>query len=356
MPKDIETYAWNITKPSEFETRTGRQIYEEMSYTGLNQYPITILESFAIHGGTLKGSGGVIENEDMDENVPFTIPSLANELLVSGSFIAYLKEGNDKYEFQRGKIDVVRKDLGLIILEDDPTVTREYQLIEHSETNEGYWLIRDFEKYGTEDQLLVPGTEIEVPFNVVFMYQFGDYLFRGGVLYPAQRAYNRIEEIFLSFRSQTTDNALSLIVAGQVGSIQQAQSQLSGGRKVLFIPGEVTISRVASTHVTDQLMQEVGLLMPLYIRRLQVFTSQEEKAESGLSRRYEMMPMLTYVNSIRKRMGRIYKNELFNLDIDFENIIIKTIDERDKELTYLKRLLNENIIDHAEFVKRAALI
>src|SRR3990167_1351594 len=333
----------NENKP-DYPEQTGREIFEELSLTGLNRAPVTTLSSFIETGYEVVG----------EPRIQIEVEEMISHLLVDGAFailskeIVSEKELRELWKDYKILTDLKRVSESEIIesLKDQNGVpnkiSRVYQL--QGET----WIVRDVKYLGHEKKEIVVN-EVKYPKDAIIPVV--NNIEPRGILYPNQHTYHRLEEIEMGLRHQTGPASLSLIVSGYVGDITKAHNTFSGGNKVVFVPGNATVTRVAANNTADQLMRNGALLMRLYFRNTHVIDDSEATVLSGVSRRLLMTPMLAFIESMRGILKDFY--ESLGAILTFGGIQILAPEEREAELRGLTSARELGILNEAQFKARA---
>lgn len=342
MPESIgilDTVATPAYKESDYKVVTGRQIYEEISLTGINRSVICSLCAFITGEADMKLTG---------ESVWPMIPpdKLAEYFLVDGSFALRLisekemkadEKLDDPYEFLTDLKEVHRRLVTQQLRDPDDKLTDVTRVWQQTNTN---WLVRDVKNYGLENEQILATNHY--PLEMFLPYPNGF-----GVLYWNQFTYRRIEEIEQSIRQQTGKAALSLILTGYMGDIKQAQQAFATGSEIVHIPGNPTVTRVASTSTADQLMRSGDKLMLLFLKNTHQVEISETATLSGVARRLAMTPMLHYIRMVQRQIQDVY--ETLGYELSLRGINIMTPEERGAELDFLKRGRDENHLNEEEY-------
>jgi len=342
MPESIgiaDTIATPAWKESDFKIVKGREIYEEVSLTGINRAVIDSLTAFITGEADMKETGSPAWPEIPPDK-------LVEYFLVDGSFALRLisekemkanEKLDDPFEFLTDLIEVHRRLVTQQLRDPDDKLTDVTRVWQQQTSS---WLVRDVKNYGLE------GEQIEAtnhyPLNAFMPYPNGQ-----GLLYWNQFTYRRIEEIEQSIRQQTGKAALSLILTGYMGDIKQAQQAFATGSEIVHIPGNPTVTRVASTSTADQLMRSGDKLMLLFLKNTHQVEISETATLSGVARRLAMTPMLHFIRMIQRQITAIYATLGYELSLRGLNIM--TPEERSAELDFLKRGRDEGHLDEQEY-------
>lgn len=340
MPKQFNPLSEHVlsVEDHEYEIITGREIFEQMSYTGLNRTPIMKLMSFITAGIVIEGSPP-----------PFDVVETAERLLVDGSFAVFITSQfatEDNGDFIE---DVCHVEPGLI-----------YQMLRDKGDERGR-LLKDtrrvyklegatWEIWDEENRNNTGWTKVadvaECPAEFILPYENGC-----GLLYPVQNLYHRLEELQCTIRGQSTSDALRTIISGFVGNLDSVEAAFMSGRKVLNIPGNVTVTRLRSTEAVSQLLEESHDLERKYDEGVNDYLAAEDTVESGVARRLKMSPMLQFVKNQRARLVDIF--DPFSVVLNFDKVQVQTVDERTAEYNLLKLMRDDGVIDDTEFKARS---
>jgi hypothetical protein len=306
---EVKTYAFE----------PGYEVYCSPSITTLNKLPVRVLQAF------------ITSKMKASDNYYGILPDdLAESLLVDGSIVVYGGElGHSK------QWTVVNTGLATYLAEDG--TFHVYMKLAND-----MWQVIVYED-NTEEKILtvIPG----LASDQLYLYPNGR-----GILEPVQFTYYRLEEIEQSIRQQTSEAALSLIVSNYQGSDKvKAIREIKQGAKIIFIPGtDVTITRVGSSQVADQLMSEFDRLLPLYLRSTNVPYFNEGSTMSGVSRALMMQPTTRFVDQVQGHMENIYAE--WKGTITFGTLTLLTPEERKSELELLTLKRDAGIITPDEFL------
>ncbi len=327
-------------KESAYKVKTGREIYEEISLTGINRAVIDSLGAFVVGESHVETSGASLWPEIPPED-------LVNAFLVDGSFAMRVvaeeeMQKNEKldepYQFLEDCIEIHRRLVTQALRDkesDQPNgLTRVWQ-----QTNKD-WVVRDVENYGEKNERIISTTRY--PLDAFYPYPNGL-----GILYWNQYTYRRIEEIEDSIRKQTGKAALSLILTGYLGDITQARTAFESGGEVIHLPGNPTVTRVASTDTVNQLISSGDKLMRLFLKNTHQIEISETSDMSGVSRRLAMTPMLHFIKLVQTQLGKIYED--IGYTASFLGLNVTTPEERIAELDFFKRGFDEGHIYEDEY-------
>jgi hypothetical protein len=306
---------------------TGREIFNQLSYTGLNKIPVIKLLAFIKAGMQVSGT------------LPFNKKEIPERLLVDGSFVWWLDQFlEDLYSVTETKI------IQGLRVDGDSTKPLIRDMRRVFMLNESNWFITD-EKY-TEQKWQVVKQVGSIKADDLFVFPNEE-----GILYPMQKLYHRMEEIEQLVRVQTGRSALSMIVSGFVGDIDQARTEFESDSTVKFMPGETKVDRVHATEAVNHLLLDMASLLALYKEGCFDYTAAEDTVESGVSRRLKMAPMLEFVTVTRGYIEEIFA--YFQASVVFDRLQIQTIGERTAEYSLLVMMRDAQVITPQEFTERS---
>jgi len=332
--KFISDYAAIPVGTSDYPELTGREIFEEQSYTGLNKSTPETLEAFIAGDSEIKPVGN-------PEWPLIPVEVMSEQLLVDGSFaLRLMPETEDElYLFLRDCVTIKKRLVVQRIRDEKGHITEIVRVYQKTEKD---WLVRDIKNYGGDHEQTVE--RWVYPLDAFIAYPHGK-----GILEPNRKTYQRIEEIEEGIRAQTGPASLSLIVTGYLGDVKKAQETFNKGAQIVYVPGNATVTRVASNNTADQLIKEGDKLIKLWLKNTHVVEISETSTMSGVARRLAMTPMLHFVKLIRNSLIEIY--DMIGYTIDFGGLGILTPMEIEEELELLKRGRDEGFIDE-EIYKR----
>jgi hypothetical protein len=285
----------------------GWTLYKENSITSLNKLPVIVLDAF---------STAKISWEPCYYNI--TPQQLIESLIVDGSVV--IKGGEIEHS---DDWEVISKEYAT---ERDDDLYKVYSL----DKNQWHLWVYENDKEGAK--LL---GEYKLPFEDLFLYPNGT-----GILTPVQFTYRRMEEIEKTNRQQSTEVALSLVIAGNLGlDKHQIAAEVSGGAKLLFVPGtDIQITRVANTTLSEQLIHELDMLLPIYLKSTNVpaYDITTQQPISGLSKAMSLLQTTKYVKELQGYCKDIW--ETLGGEITFGFVTIYTPEEKLKELEFMTAL------------------
>lgn len=307
-----------------YEWEDGWSVFDAHSVTSLNRLPITVLSSYIL-------------SEYIEDPIIFdiSVDMICESLLVDGSLViagGKLQHSNEWH--------VSSSTLGYQINEDQE-IYRMYAF------NGSSWSVGIY----NDDDFIQLKETLELPTEELYMYANGE-----GIIKPVQWTYKRLEEIELSRRQQTTEAALSLIIAGYEGvDTLKIRRQVAGGAKILFIPTpDVNITRVASSEIVNYLSVNFDQLLPIYFKALNVPIMDGNSVQSGISRGISLQPTLRFCNNIRNKIVQIF--EQLGGNIEFKPIILLSVEERLRELELINAKNALGIYTEQEFKDIVKLI
>lgn len=334
--------AW---KEDDYKIVSGRELYEEHSLTAINRSVINSLTAFITGESSMEPIGSTewpeVPADAMTEY--FLVDGSWALRLISEQEMAKNEKLDHSYEFLKDLIEV-HKRLVLQGTRDKETgeltdVTRVWQ----QRAND--WIVRDVKNYGQTNEQVISTIE-KYPLDAFVPHPSGK-----GLLYWNQFTYRRIEEIEQGIRQQTGKAALSLILSGYMGDVNQAREALAKGGEVIHVPGNPQITRWASSSTTDQLMKNGEQFLRLFLKNTMQIEISETAAVSGVSRRLAMTPMLHYVRQQQAKIKAVY--ETIGYELSLKGMNIMTPEERSAELDFLKRGRDEQIITPEQYMQSA---
>ena len=326
-----------LGQDEEYKEVTGREIFEELSITGLNRSPIETLTSLISADSELNQAPAVTDWPE----IPLAV--ICEYVLVDGSFaVRYTgdKKADEPYVFLKDCVEIHKTKIVQQLRNERGLLSEIVRVYEKGEKN---WTVKDIRNYEKPDAQ-IQKTE-KYPVALLIAYPYGQ-----GLLYWNQKTYRRLEEIEQSIRQQTGPASLSMIITGFAGSVTQARSTFGKGPKIVGIPGNVTVHRVASNTTADQLMSNSEGLLTKYYKNMHLVEVSETSTMSGRSRKIAMMPMLSYVESIRAVLDEVY--ELLGYEVSWGGIDVLETAELISQLDFLKRGRDEGHLDDQEYRRK----
>lgn len=323
-------------EPLPYPTRIGRDVYNRVSMTLQNRSPVDDLASLIISGTTSN-----------TETLPLALDDVAKAILVDGS-VAILNPAKAPEMME----DVFCPDESTVIQynrADDETLTLNLKNEDMEKAwaesmtrytlKDGQWTAETITTNGrreTIEPLTQNGedTPWTVPADQLMAYPGGR-----GILYYAQHAYNRIEEIARDMRRTMRGINLLPIISGNVGNATQAANAILQAEHAIIFPGEVSVDRVISESVVRQLVAESDQRQSDYRDALNVIEKDTANRPVARDRELRMRVMLEFVGSVRDALKIIYTG--LGVKLEFSRIIVMSADERNKELDLLERIQGE---------------
>lgn len=326
-----------LSADQEYAPISGRRIFEQLSITGLNRAPIETLTAFITADSQMNQKGATIWPE-----VP--LAEVCEHILVDGSFaMRYTDDlkADKAYLFLRDCLEIHRLKIVQRLRDEADYLTNIHRVYEKGEKN---WTISDTKGYGSQSPQTI-NTET-YPLEAVIAYPYGK-----GLLWWNQKTFRRLEEIQESIRANTGPASLSLIVTGYTGDWKRAHDTFTQGAKVIGIPGNADVHRVAANNTTQDLLSNNSQLSPTYIENMHMVNVSETLAISGKSRIIAMKPMLNYVTTIRTVLDEVYA--MLGYEISWGGLDVTDTGEKVAELDFLKRGYDERILDESEYRQKA---
>jgi len=270
--------------PEMQDYESGRCVWDAESMTGLNRIPIDRLAGYALAGAVFNGA----------ELLPQAPEEVVLSLLIDGSWV------DAGGEIQTHIIGATQHSIAQHIkLDDYNEVTRIWM----REMEGGDWILVDYVGYGTASQRMLddPGT---IPAALV-KYHYNP-LSPAGVLYPARRSFERLEEIAILIREAQLGPGAKTAIMGYVRNRAQVEADLRSRRPYFFPGSEQPLDRMTSTAVVDQLVTEFDRLKPLYFQLVRcVDTTTPVQRPSGTDRELVLDPMFSYVDYVRAQVDGV---------------------------------------------------
>ena len=326
-----------LSPDQQYTEVSGRKIFEELSITGLNRAPIETLTAFITADSEMNQKGATVWPE-----VP--LADVCQQILVDGSF-AMRYTGDEKadkpYLFLRDCLEIHRYKIVQRLRDEADHLTDIHRVYEKGEKS---WTVRDVKGYGSQYPQTI-NTET-YPLEAVLAYPYGK-----GLLYYNQKTFRRLEEIQESIRANTGPAALSLIVTGYTGDWKRAHDTFTTGARVIGIPGNADVHRVASNNTTSDLLANDAQLLPTYLENMHLVKVSETAQISGKSRIIAMKPMLNYVQTIRTVLDEVYA--MLGYEITWGGLDVTDTAEKVAELDFLKRGYDERILSEQEYRQKS---
>ena len=337
-----------------FPVESGRSIWNTLTLTGVNRAPVTILSAFVTADAKVTGIKAEFADPSNPDDPAIGVDELANRLLVDGSLavltLPELNDNNELLEFQNDLVVVKSNLVEQRMRKKDKPETFIVNLIRRYK-REGIgkiWVVEDITNIRTDGQVIKKVGELQPE----QFYAYPNKVNPEGILFPYQHMYHRIEEIEEDLREQTGPASLAMIVSGYVGDIKKAHSTFRKGGKVVFIPGNATVTRVANNNFIDPMMTDADRLTMRYFKNMNITIEiQDIGTQSGVSRRIQMTPMLSEIERQRTMIKMVYAN--WGVEVSFGGIDILSSEDKEKEMTVLKSAMLDGVITRDEYIQKA---
>jgi len=324
----------------DFELTTGRVIYDSYSISTLNKLPVSILHAFTTAGVSWDGQ------------LPVQLNPIVEAVLVDGSVVII---DNQYLDAQHSEFKKISPDRSLLFrtvaVADDQAIQYltkrsegDAQIVRVYIRSASAWMMTDYTNYGTdkEEKLDEIGT---MPFDSFYVYPNGT-----GIIEPYQKTYMRLEEMEDTLRNQTTDSALTVIIGGNTGGRDEAIKAQRLGHRLLFFPDkDISVNRVADTHITDQLLAQQDSLLRRYFMALHIVDVEANANMSGVARRLSMLPTLNFVDTVRDDVEMIMDDLGYTGKISWINLVLTESDESLKRVELVKMVKAEINMTAEEF-------
>ena len=298
----------------QYPVYSGRTIYEQLTISGMNRLPITMLED--------RGCLGAVPSAPP----PIPVKHTFNERLVSGGMAARWDE-HKEWTFLANLIKVTKRKIVQQIFRDDDN-SGVFFLI-YTKMDEG-WVAELFEESDSGATLssVEDTPKVKIKDNELVVLP-GDK----GLLYPNQWQYQRLEEIRWSIRKETSDFALSLLLIGHISQNTTADVEaLESGKRIAAIPsGGVQVQRVGDSRVVDQLAQEYKDIAIEYFRAMHLFdASKQPDRPVGIDLQLRLQPQVSYIENLRLEIELFYS--MFPQPITIQWRTLTTLTPQDKQI------------------------
>jgi hypothetical protein len=276
---------WGAPKMQDYES--GRCVYDADSMTGLNRIPVDRLAGYALNGAVFSSA----------ELLPLSPEQVILNLLIDGSWL----EVNGIVQ-----TDIIAAAKNIVlqhIPSDVGEVTREWKRTDGLPMTDGNatgagWVVTDYEDYGTG--LQAAKSEPQFVPDDACRYHFNP-LSPAGILYPARRSFERLEEIAILIREAQLGPGAKTAIGGYVRNRANVEADLRSRKSWFFTGSDAPLDRMTSTAVVDQLASEFDRLKPLYFQLVYcVDTTNPVQRPSGADRELILDPMFTYVDYVRR--------------------------------------------------------
>ena len=315
---------------------TGRAVYESRTISGLNRIPVIIHSSYIV------GQAQMPE----DTEPPLDLDELTEALIVDGTLVILKPEENkrdvESPEYLSNIIEAWPDKVVQRLEKTDDAgniVVRVWTKVPNG------WHFNDWIKYGDDNQSRIKSGTIAG--DRIYIFINGN-----GILAPAYDTMYRLEEIKLRVR-RATNTAITMIIGGYAGDIRQAEDAFDDEDATnLVTPKQVSVDYLGTTAAVDQFLADSRDLLPMYWKQVRIIEVSDSADISGIARRIIMQPMLQYINSMRKKITKIYAD--WEYEVDFDPMPTMTVEERQQELALLTQLRDAQAIKPEEFSRRAA--
>lgn len=307
------TYRDDTGLPAPFRLLHGDDVFTMRSETGQNRSPIDDLKSYILGA--------------MNQGEHFTDPDkLTEKLLTSGSVVivdpATPAQRYHPYVYAPSEtewIAYLTDEHGCLHLEClDDNMDRVYSKhgnIRYRLTG-NEWIPEWLDSHG---KAIAPPADKEptaFPATKLLVIPNGR-----GVLYWAQDILHRMEEIAETERRVMSGSNLLPIISGDIGSQSLASQAFSNAKNAIFFPGMITVDRVVSDAVVNQLKVWYDGRKEDWLASLNVLASDAQASRPVASdRAMRMQAMVRYVTRIRGKLQSIYAQ--FAQTIEFEPLIV----------------------------------
>ena len=329
-----------------YPTRLGVDVYNKLSLTGLTRSAINDLVAIA--------TSDLIN--DGEEPLPIDPEALCRRILYQGSIVIQIPEGipefvDDVYApSPRLFLQFLRDDTGamtLIVPQDD--MSRAYtKLVREYRLEGGVWQERLVQDYGLGNRAKeiepAAGEQLDKINEAGLVVVPNDR----GLLYWAQHIINAIEEIAATMRSVMTGVNLLPIVSGNVGTADEVAAAVRQAINMIVFPGDVSVDRVISNAVINQLIDESHERRSDFYDALGVVEKDTPNRPVAADREQRSKAMLALVRGLRGKVIEIMSR--LGREISFEPYVAKSAEERVRELDILERIKGELTTD--EFSSR----
>lgn len=326
------------TEKDQYPVYSGRTIYEQLTISGLNKLPITMLED--------RGCLGAKPSSPP----PIPIKHAFNERLVSGGMAAKLDEHGD-WMFLANVLKVGKREIVQQVFPDDNAGNEPWiRVYTRSEAGDD-WTVVLYE--GEPDEGNVKGSTTVPDSEMVVLP--GDR----GLLYPHQWMYQRLEEIRWSIRKETSDFALSILLIGHISKNTELDvAALESGARVAVIPGSQTqVQRVGDSRVVDQLSGEYNSIAVEYFRNMHLFdASKQPDRPVGIDLQLRLQPQISFIENLRLEIELFYSMFPQPITIEWQTMTTLTPQEKQLALGNIQTALAAGWITAEEATKRAVLL
>lgn len=335
-----------------YPTRLGRDVYNDESLTGKARTAIGDLIDF------------VLADAQLPNNLPLPPRELTERLIADGGVAAQNPGENptflddvfcpDKrtiHQYQRQKNGT----MNLQVLGRSEQATGDMQRVYTKEMRvyrlqSGTWKcytvtdMIDPDLMKTEPDKDVP----DKPEAELVAYPNGR-----GLLYWGQHIYNRIEEIAHTNRWVLRLKNLLPIFTGNTGTRANASTAFNEAENAIVFPGAVEIHRMVTQNIIHSLIKESDEKREDFRDALKMLDKESVNRPVAADRELRMMATRLFVRNMRTKINEVYALIDPQLQIEFEPFVVKSADERLKELDLYDRLLAKQVMKLDEYNRKA---
>ena len=351
MPADPYGASNNNASPKWqfYPTRLGRDIYNRRSITGLARSTTQDLINYVTSG---------IRHDGI---LPLNPRQIAEALIVDGPVVigpggwwqdCYCPDERTIIQYTRNERHVLH--LRMVDTNQDMVYTQRLRVWE---LIDGMWNERLYEDYyGARKTLTPEATETALqqysPADFEVVYPNGR-----GLIYWAQHAFNRIDEIAVTMRNVGSGINLLPIISGETGSADDARNAIAAAINAIIFPGDVRVDRVVSEAIVNQLVRESELARNDAISALNAVEQDTPDRPVAADRELRSRAMLEFVNNTRSQLAEIYASLPSPVEVTFDPFIVRSADERQKDMQMYAQAASAGHLDPVEYetLNRAAL-
>ena len=336
MPRELNFMNEKLMVGGNYEIswprKTGREIYNSRTISGLNKIPIII------HSSYILGNARV----DDEDEPPLDLQQLTESLIIDGTIVILKPDVNEEDKEPEFLTDIITA-LPDLVVQKQPANEDGYPVMRVWKKEGEKWAWIDYIHYGTVGEASIDDGEIKGDRLYIFINGIG-------VLAPAYDTLYRLEEIRLRIRT-FSNRAVMMVVSGFTGDMKQTEDAVKDeDATTLFIPRAAAVDFMGTTAAVDQFLRDSDALLPLYWKLTRLIEVGDSLNVSGVARRLIMQPMLYYIQSNMKKVKKIYSD--WGYEITFDTIPILSIDERRAEFELLKSMRDSGSIDQEDFDRR----
>lgn len=394
-----------------FTPHSGWQLFNTPMTTSANIIPVQKIAGYALSTIQVAAIGGVLAKKllgekgpdgralivDIEELLPLPLKEVATFLNAAGSVTIF------QNELQVSPLIFMTSSVrqGYVsVLAISGDITRIFEWIEDAQgSTSGSWEIRDYGKFnfeawrfarnkrrnkmrplakpvdGTKPDSENPDTPLEqarakemlVSEKEIRPAEWGEqvgptvfpedwldvvlYENGKGILFRPQKTLWRMEVIAEFIAANTGRDALAWFMIGLVGSENDLDAQIKEGKKFLGTMDGVKPVSASDQTLTQRLMDELLLWMPIYKEATYDFRIEEQSNISGKARGLGMLSFLGAVTETQRHMVNIYHR----MGVDLKVGKLRVTDAKDDLLQWqmLKEQAELNIYTPEEFKKLA---